>query len=140
MKYYNVQVKEDEMRRSCSKHQREGECIQDFGGRTRIKESTRKTQTQVEGKSLWYASCCGSYNNVNMAVYTTMISTRKMKLILSYQHTYFGQSVSLHILTFMRSSLGEFTGILELCFLIWIHIITIYFILIAKATFLLNII
>jgi hypothetical protein len=37
------QVKEDETSGACSRHGREEEWIQDFGGKARRKEATRKT-------------------------------------------------------------------------------------------------
>jgi hypothetical protein len=39
----NDQVKEDEMCRAYSTHGDEGECIYDFGGKARRKDTTRKT-------------------------------------------------------------------------------------------------
>jgi hypothetical protein len=38
----NDQVKEDEMGRACSANGEEEECIEDFGGKARRKETTRK--------------------------------------------------------------------------------------------------
>jgi hypothetical protein len=35
-------VKDDEMGRACSTHGGKEECIQDFGGKARMKETTRK--------------------------------------------------------------------------------------------------
>jgi hypothetical protein len=40
---YRVQVKEDEMGRACSTHGAEEECVEDFGWKSRRKETTRKT-------------------------------------------------------------------------------------------------
>jgi hypothetical protein len=40
---YNDGVKENEMGRAFSTHGREEECIQDFGGKARREQNTRKT-------------------------------------------------------------------------------------------------
>jgi hypothetical protein len=99
----------------------------------------------LDGKmSLWYTSRCVSYNNVNRAVYTSIISTNKNKSILTYQHSFIGQRCfatcfDLHKVIIRRIYKNSVL-VLELCFLIWFYIITIYFILIANTTFLLNII
>jgi hypothetical protein len=39
----NDKVEEDEMSRACSTHGIEEECVQDFGGKSRRKETTGKT-------------------------------------------------------------------------------------------------
>jgi hypothetical protein len=39
----NDQVVEDKMDRACSRHGREEEFIQDFGGKARRKKTTKKT-------------------------------------------------------------------------------------------------
>jgi hypothetical protein len=39
----NDQVKEDEMGRACGTYRGEDESIEDFGGKARRKETTRKT-------------------------------------------------------------------------------------------------
>jgi hypothetical protein len=38
----NNQVKENEMNGECSTHQEKEECREDFGGKARVKETTRK--------------------------------------------------------------------------------------------------
>jgi hypothetical protein len=42
--YHDDEVENDAMGRACRTHGREGQRIQDFGGETRRKETTRKTQ------------------------------------------------------------------------------------------------
>jgi hypothetical protein len=37
--YWNDQVKEDEMERVCSTHEEENECVKDFRGKARRKET-----------------------------------------------------------------------------------------------------
>jgi hypothetical protein len=39
----NDRGKEEKMSKAGSKHGREEECIEDFGGKTRMKETIRKT-------------------------------------------------------------------------------------------------
>jgi hypothetical protein len=39
----NDQVKEDELGRACTMHGREDECLQGFGCKTRMEETTSKT-------------------------------------------------------------------------------------------------
>jgi hypothetical protein len=41
----NDEIREDEMGRACSMHGREEECIKSFGGKSKRKETTRKTYT-----------------------------------------------------------------------------------------------
>jgi PAS domain-containing protein len=76
---YNYQVKEDEMGRACSKNgkgeEEEEYCIRDFGGKSRRKETTRKTHTRVRrwedniknitGRRMgWYGlDCSGPWTN-----------------------------------------------------------------------------
>jgi hypothetical protein len=38
-----IKIKEDEMDKACSTHEREEECVKDFGGKTRRKQSTGNT-------------------------------------------------------------------------------------------------
>jgi hypothetical protein len=42
--YSGDQIKKNEMGGACSKHERKERCIQNSGGETREKETTRKTQ------------------------------------------------------------------------------------------------
>jgi hypothetical protein len=48
----NDLVKEDEIGSAYSMHQGEEECIQGFGGKARRKETTMKTNTQVQSWTL----------------------------------------------------------------------------------------
>jgi multisubunit Na+/H+ antiporter MnhF subunit len=81
------------------------------------------------------------YNSINRVVYITVISTNKNKLILMYQHLFIGQRCFTTCFdlykVIIRPVYKNSILVLELCYLIWIHIITIYFILIANTTFLL---
>jgi hypothetical protein len=45
----NDQVKENEMGRTCSTNGGEEECIEDFGRKARMKDTTRKTKTLACG-------------------------------------------------------------------------------------------
>jgi hypothetical protein len=42
---FMFQIKEDEVSRACSIHGWEKECIQDFGGKAKRRETTKKTWT-----------------------------------------------------------------------------------------------
>jgi hypothetical protein len=42
-----LKVKEDEVGRSCSTNGGDEECVQDIGGKARMKETTRKNKTYV---------------------------------------------------------------------------------------------
>jgi hypothetical protein len=48
LRQMNDKVKEDTMIKACSAHGREEECIRVFDGKTRGKETIRKTQTWAE--------------------------------------------------------------------------------------------
>jgi hypothetical protein len=91
-------------------------------------------------QSPWYASCCVTENWVNRPVYTTIISTDKIDTNVStfvYCAKAFATCFDLHkaiIMPIYRNSIL----VLELCFIIWTHIITIFYHFTANTTLMLK--